>query len=223
MNVYKLICLLLALKATAVCAQQDWGAALTLEQSKRLFRQWEDSREEEFLLRDDLTTPDRLSGDLSVAYKPFTFLKAGLGYNPIFFNHEKQGWEMRHRYYAYVSGSYTYRRLTLSLRERLQSTYRVGVSETARRANPKHFLRSRLKLTYDVKRSGWEPYLSLELYKPLNDPVDNAMNKIRYTAGTAYKINRRHALELFYRYTNFRDDEDTNGTNMIGLGYAFRF
>ncbi|MDR3194407.1 MAG: DUF2490 domain-containing protein [Tannerella sp.] len=206
-----------------VHAQQDWGSSLTLEQSKKLFRKFEITLGEEFRLRDDFSTPDRIAGDLSVSYKPVQYLKAGVAYNPICFNHEKQGWEMRHRYYAYASGSYTFERFTLSLRERFQSTYRVGVEETAKRANPKQFLRSRLKLEYDVRKSGFEPYLSLEFYKPLNDPVDNRMNKIRYTAGTMYKINRRHALELFYRYTNFRDDDDTNGNHMIGLGYAFRF
>lgn len=208
---------------SAASAQESWGSSLTLEQSKRLFRKLDISLEEEFRLRDNFSTSDRISGALDISYKPFKYLKAGGAYNPIYFNHEKKGWEMRHRYYFYATGSYTYRRFTLSLRERFQSTYRVDVKETATRANPKQVLRSRLKLAYDGNKTRFEPYLSAEFYKPLNDPTDNSINKMRYTAGTAYKLNKQHAVELFYRYTNFMDDDDTSGTNMIGIGYSFRF
>jgi len=215
--------LLLLGACTAAPAQESWGSALTLEQSKRLFRKVDISLEEEFRLRDNFATPDRFAAALDVGYKPFKYLKAGLAYNPIYFNHEKKGWEMRHRYYFYATGSYTYKYITISLRERFQSTRREDVAATATRANPKQVLRSRLKLSYENKKTRFEPYLSAELYKPLNDPVDNRMNKARFTAGTTCKLNRQHAVDIFYRYTNFMDDDDTNGTNVIGIGYAFRF
>jgi hypothetical protein len=213
---------LLLLKCTGVYAQESWGSSLWLEQSKKLFRKIDISLEEEFRLRDDFRTVDRFSGSLDISYKPFKYLKAGGAYNLIRFNHEKKGWEMRHRYSFYATGSYAYKHFSLSLRECFQSTYRVGVPETRKRANPKCFMRSRLKLEYNIKKTGFEPYISAEFYKPLNDPLDNRMNKIRYTSGTVYKINKQHVLELFYRYTNFMDD-DTNGTNTIGAGYSFKF
>jgi hypothetical protein len=208
---------------TTVLAQGSWGSSFTAEASRKFFRKIELSFGEEFRLRDDFSTPDRISSTLEVSYKPWKFLKTGGAYNPIYFKHEKKGWEMRHRYYLYATASYSYQGFTLSLRERFQSTYRVGVEETAKRANPKLFLRSRLKLAYEHKKWKLEPYVSIEFYKPLNDPSDNKMNKIRYTAGSSYPINKKHAIALFYRYTNFIDDDDVNGDNMLGLGYSIQF
>jgi hypothetical protein len=209
--------------SAAVSAQESWGSSLSVEASRKFFRKMELLLEGEFRLRDDFSVPDRVSGVLEVNCKPWKYLKAGGAYNPIRFNHEKKGWETRHRYYFYLTGSYSYQGFTLSLRERFQSTYRVGVEETAKRANPKLFLRSRLKAAYDRRTWKAGPYVSVEFYKPLNDPLDSRMNKVRYTAGSTYRINKRHAVELFYRHTNFIDDDDTNGHHMIGLGYAVKF
>lgn len=79
-------------------------------------------------------------------------------------------------------------------------------------------------MEYDIKKSKFEPYLSVELFNLLNDPVENDMDKIRYTAGTNYKLNKRNKLDLFYRYDNFMDeDEDFNGRHVVGIGYSHSF
>ena len=103
-----------------------------------------------------------------------------------------------------------------------QSPYRVGVQEMTT-FESKIFLRSRLELDYDIANSRWKPFVSVELYKPLNDKVDNKMDKIRYTVGTEYKINKHNALEAFYRYNNFIDDDENDGQHVIGLGYTYKF
>jgi hypothetical protein len=51
---------------TTVYAQQDWGSSLTLEQSKKLFRKFEVTLGEEFRLRYDFSTPDRISGTTTI-------------------------------------------------------------------------------------------------------------------------------------------------------------
>lgn len=206
-----------------VSAQKDFGSSISAEISKKISKVTF-ALEEEFRLREDLGAVDRFSTALDVSYKPWKYLKIGGAYNLINHNHNTKGWEVRHRYYFYATGSYSINRFNISLRERFQSTKRVGVKETAKRANPKHILRSRLKLEYDIKKSKFEPYLSVELFNLLNDPVENDMDKIRYTAGTSYKLNKRNKLDLFYRYDNFMDeDEDFNGRHVVGIGYSYSF
>ncbi|MCS2892630.1 DUF2490 domain-containing protein [Parabacteroides faecis] len=204
-------------------AQDDLGSSLSAEITKRIIPGLNLSLEEDFRLRDNLSEVDRFSTTLELSYKPWKFLKLGGAYNLINYNHETKGWEVRHRYYFFATGSYRINRFTVSLRERFQSTYRVGVKETSKRANPKLYLRSRLEVEYDIRNCKFEPFASVELYNTLNDPQGNKMNKLKYTAGSKYKLNKRNSLQLYYRYVNFKDDDEGNGKHMIGLGYSYKF
>lgn len=204
-------------------AQDDLGSSLSADITKRIIPGLNLSLEEDFRLRDNLSEVDRFSTTLELSYKPWKFLKLGGAYNLINYNHETKGWEVRHRYYFFATGSYRINRFTVSLRERFQSTYRVGVKETSKRANPKLYLRSRLEVEYDIRNCKFEPFASVELYNTLNDPQGNKMNKLKYTAGSKYKLNKRNSLQLYYRYVNFKDDDEGNGKHMIGLGYSYKF
>lgn len=204
-------------------AQDDLGSSLSFDITKRVIPGLNLSLEEDFRLRDNLSEVDRFSTTLELSYKPWKFLKLGGAYNLINYNHETKGWEVRHRYYFFATGSYRINRFTVSLRERFQSTYRVGVKETSKRANPKLYLRSRLEVEYDIRNCKFEPFASVELYNTLNDPQGNKMNKLKYTAGSKYKLNKRNSLQLYYRYVNFKDDDEGNGKHMIGLGYSYKF
>lgn len=202
-------------------AQSDWGSSLSVDISRKLFPKTELSFEEDFRLYDNFSKAERFSHCLEISYKPWKFLKGGGAYNLINYNHPTKGWEIRHRYYFYATGDYTLNRFNFSLRERFQSTYRQGIEATEKRANPKNYLRSRFQVEYDLKGSHFEPFLSVELYNTLNDPQENKLNKVRYQAGTAYHVNKRNSLEFYYRYTNFLEDDDVSGKNMICFAWSF--
>lgn len=85
-------------------------------------------------------------------------------------------------------------------------------------ASHKHVLRSRLKAEYNIRKSGFIPFASCELYNSLSG---FAYEKTRWTVGTDYKFNKRHSVSVFYRYIDQSDDDDTNG-HVIGVGYSFR-
>ena len=58
------------------------------------------------------------------------------------------------------------------------------MKETAKRANPKLYLRSRLKVEYDIRRSAFEPFASIEWYNTLNNPQGNSMDRLKYIIGS---------------------------------------
>lgn len=91
--------------------------------------------------------------------------------------------------------------------------------------NPKsyHKLRSRLAVSYDIRKSKFEPFAEVELF---NDLVNRmAVDKIRYTLGTDYKLSKTSKLSVYYRYQDeaSSDDDDESGGHIIGLGYSFDF
>lgn len=87
-------------------------------------------------------------------------------------------------------------------------------------AKSDHKLRSRLQISYDIKKCPFEPYVEVELYNQLDNAF--AYDKIRYTIGTEYKINKENKLKLYYRYQDYADLDEVSG-HVLGVGYAFEF
>lgn len=83
-----------------------------------------------------------------------------------------------------------------------------------------HKLRSRLAVSYDIKKCPFEPFAEVEVYNELDNAF--AYDKIRYTVGTEYKINKEHKLKLYYRYQDYADIDEVSG-HVLGIGYAFEF
>jgi opacity protein-like surface antigen len=83
-----------------------------------------------------------------------------------------------------------------------------------------HKLRSRLAVSYDIKKCPFEPFAEVEVYNELDKAF--AYDKIRYTIGTEYKINKEHKLSLYYRYQDYADVDEVSG-HVLGIGYAFEF
>ena len=206
----------------SIAAKDDFGAAISVDVTKKIVKKLNVSFEEEYRSRSDFSVTDRFSHALDLSYKPFKFLKVGGAYNLINFNHEKRGWEIRHRYYFYTTGSLDAGRFTFSLRERFQSTLRQGVEQTATRANPKLYLRSRLKVDYNIRKCKFDPFASVEIFNTLNDPQKNKIDQWRGIAGVDYKLKKNHFLQFYYRYTNYADEE-TMDKHLFGVGYSFKF
>ena len=89
-----------------------------------------------------------------------------------------------------------------------------------KKAKSDHKLRSRLAVSYDIKKSPFEPFFEVELYNELDNVL--ACDKIRYTVGTEYKIDKKNKLKLFYRYQDYADIDEVSG-HVLGLGYSFEF
>ena len=83
-----------------------------------------------------------------------------------------------------------------------------------------HKLRSRLAVSYDIKKCPFEPFAEVEVHNELDNAF--AYDKIRYTIGTECKINKEHKLSLYYRYQDYADVDEVSG-HVLGIGYAFEF
>lgn len=178
------------------------------------------SLSEELRLRENLAKTDRFETSLEATYKLFSFIKVGAGYSLLNYNHPRKGWEIRHRVNLSVEGEYSIGRFDLAIREQYQNTYRVGITGTSERLNPKMYVRSRLSVSYNISGSRIYPYTSAEFYHTVNSPVENELSKIRYTLGTKYKLSKRNSLNLYYRYVTEKEDDDIEGSNIIGIGYT---
>jgi len=209
--------------------QNEWG----LWNSVDLQKKWENGiaveLEQETRLRDNFTATDKFMTTLGLSYKCFSFLKAGATYSMINYNHPGKTstdnvayWEMRRRYSLYLVGDYSFKRFNLSLKERYQSTYRVGVEETSTRANPKALLRSKLTVAYNVKGLSLEPYVYCELQHSLNAPSgNNGLVETRYAAGLDYKFDDGISLNCGYIFDIDKEELVNTSVMFFGIGYSF--
>lgn len=185
--------------------------------------------EEETRTRDNFMTTDRFMTSFDLSYKLFKFLKAGASYTRISYNKEGKEstnylpyWEKRNRYCAYLVGDYSLGRFELSLKERFQSTYRIGVKAKDDRANPKFLLRSKMKLDYDVKRISLKPYVSYEIQHSLNDPLGvNGLVGSRLGVGVGYEFNDGVTVDCGYIRDVDKEDLVKVSVLSIGIGYTF--
>lgn len=197
--------------------------------------------EGEFRTSDGMVGTERWTASAGLDYKPLKWLKMSAGYKYIHRHMEsritRKGnvvagyWQPRHRTSFSLTGSCSWNRFTFSLRERYQYTYSTeqsvakwdgddGSAKTDEliEASHKHVLRSRLKVEYNIRKSGFTPFASCEIY---NSMSGFSYEKMRWTLGADYKFNKHHSLSAFYRYIHQSDDDDPNG-HVIGIGYSFK-
>ncbi len=175
---------------------------------------------QEVRLADSFSSLQRSATSVGLSWRFNKYLRASGGYVFIYQNRYEDGWEKRNRYYGQLTARYKVGRFSFSLRERFQATHRMGVTATSTRANPKMYLRSRLMCELDIRKSKLSPYLSLEYYNTINDPQKNELTKIRYTIGTNFRADKNSSFNLYIRYVTEKDDDDIEGSNIIGLSYS---
>ena len=243
-----IVAALMAAMSLPMAAQSEGGLITEVEVEKKINKQLSISLDADMRTRNNFKTMDRWSVGLGASYKFTKWLKADAGYsllNTNFredidykssggYNHWRPSyWGVKHRVFASLSGNYKFQNnIRLSLRERWQYTYRPEKTVTrwdfddaqwedkVRSGKGKNQLRSRLMVEYDKKKAVFTPYASVELYNAWN------VEKIRYTVGTDFRINKGHSLSVFYRFQQMKNvdaDEYDPDMHYLGVGYKVKF
>ncbi len=137
----------------------------------------------------------RLRGDLSLtASHEIGWVKVSL----------RERWQYTYRFRRLVIGRYNY------LYKRGDETGHVFS------AKGKNVLRSRIAAETKIPNSPINPFASVEAFNAWE------LEKMRYTVGANWKINRHHSLELYYRYQDVSFDDDyVPNRHIVGLAYLY--
>ncbi len=197
---------------------------------------------------------ERRSVGLGLDYKIADWLKAGVSYSLLIDHNNKVNssgkkyadyWGLRHRFNVQLTASHDFGRLGVSLRERWQYTYRPektvdrywnytdedddryygdpvvkkGITEThTYRGKGSNKWRNRLQLKYKLSKQ-WRPYISAE-----STVGGSGLDKMRYTAGTEWRLTKQHVFDLHYLYQHsYKDDDEEGNRHVLGIGYTFKF
>lgn len=196
-------------------ALEGVGYGLRTTLSGKIYKNFSFFFEEDVRFRNDMRAEWFITtGEINYQILP-TYLRGGAGY--ISFIQYKGAKTIRHRYYLNLIGSYTLGNFKFDLRERYQGTHTKG------KPGLSHALRSRLKISYPIGKSGFAPYIYIE---PFNNLKKNMhLDKVRYAVGCTYKIDKHNGVELYYRYHTFSDGyyDIINHRHNINLCYSYTF
>lgn len=163
-------------------------------------------------LNNDLSSIDRFQTGIGLNYAVSKYFNLGADYLLINI-HDKAAWKRpRHRVNINLEGNVKVGRVELSLRERVQTTFRTDSVNRYEKMTPEIVLRSRLTAEYNIRHSKWTPYALFELHNTLNAPkvvanykhdpysIDNFITRYRAGAGVKFRITRNHRLDFYYYF-----------------------
>lgn len=202
-------------------------------------------------LKNDLGSVDCFHTSFGAEYEVCKYFSVGADYILINgYKSNKSVWDKpRHRLNVNLTGSVKIDRFKLSLRERVQTTFRTDEVNPYEKPQNEMILRSRLMGEYSIRHSKWTPYVLFELHNTLNAPevvknykefplsYDNYITRYRAGVGTKFRITRNHRLDFYYYFDYDRgydiDYKSNKGTlkgyyqenefrHTFGISYKFK-
>ncbi len=230
--------------AATMMAQSDFGIWTDAGVEKKINKHWTVGGEIGARSRNNSKEMDRYSVGVGTDYKLNRYVKFSAAYNFLYDHrggtetYHKDGtvnkitpsyWWPRHRFQTAVTGSYSFGRLGISLREMYQYTYRPNATgkkydtDTEEwediKSKSSHLLRSRFQMNYRIKKTPLTPFGSVETFHG-----EGGLQKTRYTIGSNISIAKQHNLKLYYRFQNVWDDDDEESkSHILGIGYTYKF
>ena len=164
---------------------------------------------EEARFKNNSSKFDRLYSGLGITYNAHKNFSMGAIYEFQVLQKSVDHFQFRHRVKFVVQPNVSFGRFNLSLREMPQMTYTDYVDWT---------LRSRLKLNYSFMDKHLKPYVSVEMYNPLqNVNKNNWVTKVNYRAGLEWKIDSVNGLEFYYMFEH--EVTKKAGNHIVGVAY----
>jgi hypothetical protein len=126
----------------------------------------------------------------------------------------------RHRFNIDLKYSKKLKPFELKYRIRFQDQY-TDIGRSKDGGVPEYYLRNKLSLQWDLKKA-YTPYVSVELYSPLNYPRYYAFDNIRSTAGVEYAFTKHHKLDLYYMIHKEVNMSQPSTYYVVGIGYVYK-
>ena len=215
-----LICLQVAVSNNLIAQVNDAGLWMTVSVEKKLSKKFKVVVAEEIRLRENISMIGQLFTDVSLQYKVTkSFLVSG-SYRFAMKQNLDFIYEPRQRFYADLIYKVKANKFDFYLRTRLQNQDRYTIPGNENYNNTLYW-RNKISAKYGIKN--FTPFVSFEVYYPLNSTTMNVIDGLRYQTGTDYKINKHHAVSLYYLIDQEIQVNNPQNSYVVGLEYDYSF
>lgn len=208
------------------CALQaqrsDLGLWTTLSVNKDIGKKLVFNFDQEFRVRDNLTTINLFYTNVGLTYKFNKNFRLAGTYRMINKHKEDGFWGIRHRLYADVIARLKPGRFTIAYRSRLQYEWR-GYGYSAQFGNvPESYWRNLFKGSYKLNEL-FSPYLGAELRWLIHDPrvaYHKGFDRTRFIGGLDYSINKMQQIGFYGLVQKEWNISDPETLYIIGIEYT---
>jgi hypothetical protein len=174
----------------------------------------------EVRMKDNMMQVGTMLAELGLEYEFNLKWRLATYYRFISRHRPDQSFQYRHRYYADLRYRHRAGRHDWVARVRFQQQFRYEELWSINLADDRSYLRPKLSYRYRLNRT-WRPFLAAEFYFPVTIRGVHHSDKMRFTAGTRYRINKQHSLSLYYMIQHEVRVKNPVTDYVLGIGYAF--
>lgn len=209
------------LNSSVIYAQQNDAAIWTsFGMEVKVVKKLTASLAQEFRFNENITELGTYFTDAGLGYKINKHLQVAANYRFIQKRRVDDSYSPRHRFYVDVKFQKKFKPFELQFRTRLQDQY-ADIGRASDGGVAEFYSRNKISLKWNLKKK-YEPYLSLELYTPLNYPRLNAFDNMRSGAGVEYAFSSHHNFDLFYMIQKELNVSEPSADFIIGLAYLYK-
>jgi hypothetical protein len=199
----------------------DAGLWVSLNLEKRVTPAFSLHLSDELRLNENISEAGTHFTEFGGEHMIFKGLSGGVYYRFIQRRRLDDSYSKRHRFFAELSYKRKIGKISVALRERVQSQYK-DLHSSDNGKIPEYYLRSKLTLrTKIIKRT--QAFANTEVFYQLSNPKGNEVDQIRTSAGLEYKINPGGSIEAFYMINKEVRVSNPVTDYIIGLGYSYTF
>lgn len=218
---FAFIVFLLAANCYNLLAQvNDAGLWLNINVEKKINKRFKVAIAEEIRFRENITMVGQFFTDVSLQYKITKGLLVSGSYRFIMRQNLDFYYEARQRFYADLTYKQGVQKFDFTIRTRVQDQDRYNTSPDETNIQVLYW-RNKFSVKYDFK--DFNPFVSFEVYYPLNRPKGNVIDGLRYQAGTDYKINKHNAVSVYYLIDQTIQLNNPYHSYVIGVDYNYAF
>lgn len=204
-----------------VAQTSDFGTIGSVAITKNLGRSWSAKAEQEVRFNQNSTLYNRSMTTIGVDYAILKkVLKAELDYDFIHLNRQEY-FEFRHRIATSLSAKLDFQSWELQWRTKGQATLR-DETRGDYNYNPKYVWRNQIEFNYTIFGSPLKPYVSAEIFCPLQSKHGFYLDGFRAILGLKYRLSQRNSLDFRLRFD--QDLQQANPQSMLygAVGWNFR-
>ena len=215
------IILLLFCTFTVSLAQiNDFELWSGVQLRKNITKKLRVSFEEEIRFNENISDIKKFYSEIGLSYRLNKHIRFAARYR---FTENKtilSYYSTRHRIMADISLRYKISRLFIAFRSRYQIKY-IDIYSSETGFVPRNHSRNKLSLKYNIRKNPVSPFTSGELYYQLNNPEGNQLDKLRYTAGFEYNINKKNSFDIYFRIQQQINVNNPVKSYIIGVKYFY--
>jgi hypothetical protein len=204
---------------TSFAQENDFQTWTNIGIQKKITDKLKFSLSEELRLCENSSRMKTLYSDAGLTYTLNKTFRIGGFYRLITSYDPAESYTNSQRVYTDISARHEFKRIMVVFRTRFQA--RVLNADRDPGNNPTTYNRNKLTLNYNIRHSSLSPFLGAEMFYQLNNGEGNKIDKLRFSAGTEYEINKKQNLVVYYMLQQEVNAIDPVRAFIFGLQYTY--